>query len=188
MTKWALGIALAAVFVVSMTTTAFASGHLTLDDASAAISGERVKADITTTAAIPLDGASGAFGYAVLSDGGNGALDNVAVLVTHLPIDDSSHEDPESGFHTHVLDLKEAENKCKRHGSLEVDLAGSGANQAFDSDYQWIIEDNVAKIRNIPTSDLGDPSEVAAIAAFTVTPLFAGDNLTNLCVNVTDLS
>lgn len=48
--------------------------------------------------AVPMDGESGAFGYAVLSSETNNAL----VLVTHLPIDDSSHEDPVGGFHTRV--------------------------------------------------------------------------------------
>ena len=45
-----------------------------------------------------MDGESGAFGYAVLSSETNNAL----VLVTHLPIDDSSHDDPVGGFHTRV--------------------------------------------------------------------------------------
>jgi len=65
--------------------------------------------EIKTKANIPVDGKSGAFGYGALSDGGN----NLLVLVSHLPIDDSSHENPKSGFHTHILDLKAPTDACK---------------------------------------------------------------------------
>ncbi len=62
-----------------------------------------------------------AFGYAALTDGGN----NLLVLVTHLPIDDSSYEHPESGFHTHVLDLKAPGEACPG-ADFEVDQTNSG--------------------------------------------------------------
>ena len=179
-----LGTSFAAIFALSMILVpAFAGGHLQLTSASADITGQRLKADITTAANVPLDGMSGAFGYAVLTNGGDGALDNVVVIVTHLPIDDSSHEDPVSGFHTHVLDLKTPSNKCKKH-DLEVDLAGSGANSAFDSDYKFKINGNDINLREVPTSDLGNPSGVGAVASFTITPVFTGKNLTNLCVDI----
>lgn len=47
-----------------------------------------------------MDGESGAFGYGTLTDVGN----NLLVVVTHLPIDDSSYEKTLSDIHTHVLD------------------------------------------------------------------------------------
>jgi len=181
------GTVFAAVFVLSMLMpSAFAGGHLALSSASADITGERLKADITAQISIPLDGSAGAFGYAVLTDGGSGALDNVLVLVTHLGIDDSEHEDPVSGFHTHVLDLMAPSNKCKKH-TLEVDLGGSVANSAFDPDYHFNISGNDINLRNIPTADLGDPSEVIGVASFTVTPVFKGGNLSNLCIDVIQL-
>lgn len=183
-TKTILGASFAAIFAVSMIMTpAFASGHLSLVSASAVITGDRLKADLVTSTAVPLDGSAGAFGYAILTNGGSGALDNVVVLVTHLGIDDSSHEDPISGFHTHVLDLMAPSKNCKKF-DVEVDLAGSVANAAFDSNYQWIIDGTSIKIRNVPTSDLGNPTEVLGVVAFTVTPVFKGGSLTNLCVDV----
>jgi len=38
----------------------------------------------------------------------------------------------------------------------------------------------------VPTSDLGDAG-VEAFASFTVTPVFSGDALTNLCVHVVEI-
>jgi len=188
--KTIAGISLAVLFTMSMVfTPAFATGHLTLKDGTSATIQQKgnnieLAASFKTITAIPTDGDSGAFGYAVLTDGGSGPLDNVVVLVTHLPIDDSTHEELPSGLHTHVLDLMTPSESCTGH-SLEVDLAGSVANSAFDADYTWNIKDNTAKIKKVPVGDLGNPDNVALIAAFTVTPVFAGDNLTNLCVDVT---
>lgn len=143
-----------------------------------------MSASITTKSAIPTNGKYGVFGYAILTDGGNGPLDNVVVIVTHLGIDDSSHENPRSGWHTHVLDLMDPSPFCNGH-TLEVDLTGSGANTAFDSDYAYGMKGNKLTITDVPTSDLGDPSSVGGIVAFTVTPVFdSGNQPTNLCVDV----
>ncbi|MBM4200343.1 MAG: hypothetical protein FJ189_03555, partial [Gammaproteobacteria bacterium] len=83
--------------------------------------------EFKTAAPVPMDGKAGAFGYALLSDSGN----NVLVIVTHLPIDDSSYETVPSGFHTHVLDLKAPGAACAG-ASFEVDIPASKANQRFD--------------------------------------------------------
>jgi hypothetical protein len=106
--------------------------------------------EIETKANIPMDGKSGAFGYAALTDGGN----NLLVLVTHLPIDDSSHEKPVSGFHTHVLDLKQPTAACKG-ANFEVDLENSGKNKAFDADYKYQIKGSEIKIENVPVAGFG---------------------------------
>jgi len=45
---------------------------------------------------IPLDGMSGTFGYAWLTDD----LDNVLALVSHLPIDENSYQIPGPGLYT----------------------------------------------------------------------------------------
>ncbi|MDV3241924.1 MAG: hypothetical protein LOY00_09165 [Methylocaldum sp.] len=70
--------------------------------------GKVLDVEIETSAAVPMDGKAGAFGYGALTDGTN----NVLVLVTHLPIQDSTHVDPKSGFHAHVLDLKKPTAAC----------------------------------------------------------------------------
>lgn len=174
-----LGTVLAAAFVFSMVMNpAFAAGHLAITNANTNVGAGKLNVHIKTAADIPLSGDAGAFGYAVLTDGFN----NVLVLVTHLPIDDSSHEDPESGFHTHVLDLKGATNKCKNFDA-EVDLVSSGQNVGFDADYKWNISSNHANILNVPTDELGS-DDVGGVVAFTVTPVFKGPNLSNLCVDV----
>ncbi len=67
-------------------------GYLVLKETEVEVesngSNKVLKLEIKTQAPIPVDGKSGAFGYAALTDGGN----NLLVLVTHLPIDDSSYE------------------------------------------------------------------------------------------------
>lgn len=185
--KTILGTTLTAVFAVSMIMTpAFAasSGYLTIKSSSSTISSGELNASIKTKSAIPTNGKAGAFGYAVLTNGGSGDLDNVLVIVTHLGIDDSSFENPRSGFHAHVLDLTIPLDDACAGFDAEVDLLASVANTSFDPDYSYKIRGNVLTISGIPTSDLGDATAVDAIVAFTVTPVFSGTDLTNLCVDV----
>lgn len=142
---------------------------------------KKLELEVKTQSAIPVDGKSGAFGYAFLTDGGN----NVLVAVTHLPIDDSSHENPDSGFHTHVLDLMAPTKACEG-ASFEVDLANSAKNSAFDANYTWKVEENEVSIKNVPVADLGDAG-VETIAAFTLKPILdAKGKPSNLCVTVVD--
>lgn len=137
--------------------------------------------EVRANQAIPVDGKSGAFGYAALTDNGN----NLLVMVTHLPIDDSSHEDPVTGFHTHVLDLKTPTEACAG-ASFEVDLENSGKNSAFDADYKWEVDGNKISVDNVPVADLGDAG-VEAVVSFTLKPVLdANQKPTNLCVNVVD--
>lgn len=137
--------------------------------------------EIETEAPIPVDGQSGAFGYAALTDGGN----NLLVLVTHLPIDDSSYEHPESGFHAHILDLKEPGKACEG-ANFEVDLDSSGKNKAFDADYKWQTKENKISVKNVPVADLGDAG-VESVVTFTLKPILDAENKpTNLCVTVAD--
>lgn len=137
--------------------------------------------EVETQGAIPMDGKSGAFGYAALSDGGN----NLLVAVTHLPIDDSSFEKVPSGFHTHVLDLKDPTEACPG-ANFEVDLESSGKNKAFDADYKWSVKGDTLKVKNVPVSDLGDAG-VEAVVSFTLKPVLDGEGKpTNLCIHVVD--
>ena len=137
--------------------------------------------EIETQAAIPVDGKSGAFGYAALTEGGN----NLLVLVTHLPIDDSSYENPKSGFHTHVLDLKEPGEACAG-ANFEVDRESSRKNKAFDADYKWKVKGNKISVENVPVADLGDAG-VESVVSFTLKPILdANKKPTHLCVSVTD--
>lgn len=162
-----------------------AAGYLTLKEVEVEWEGKADKktleVEIKTNQDIPTDGKSGAFGYAVLTDSGN----NVLVLVTHLPIDDSSHEAMPSGFHAHVLDLKEPTGACSG-ANFEVDLENSGKNTAFDADYKWKTEDNKISVEKVPVSDLGDAG-VESVVSFTLKPILdANKKPTNLCVTVVD--
>jgi len=177
------GTALAAVFVLSMIMVpAFAAGHVVINAPGtfAVINGNSLKATITVTAPIPVDGSS-AFGYAILTGSGP-ATNNVLVLVTHVGFDDSSFEDRKSGFHTHVLDLKTPTGSCPG-ATFEVDLATSPSNAGFDKKYAYNIAGNVASINHAKVSDLNGGA-VANIAAFLASAVFAGPTLTNICVNV----
>lgn len=137
--------------------------------------------EIETAAAVPMDGNAGAFGYGALTDGTN----NVLVLTTHLPIDDSSHEQAPSGFHTHVLDLKPPTPACPG-ASFEVDLVNSAKNPAFDANYAWSIKGNEVEVKKVPTTDLGDAG-VENIVSFTIKPILdAEQKPTNLCITVVD--
>ena len=188
-TKTILGISFAAAFAISMIILpAYAEGHLGITDtevetkSNAKGTNDRIKVHIEVGADIPLDGTAGAFGYGIFT---GGVTDNVLVLVTHLPIDDSNHEDPTSGFHTHVLDVIAPTGACTNGFTHEVDLAGSGMNKGFDLDADWEIDGKTAWIGFTPTKRLNGVTDVDFVAAFTVTPIFAEGTLTNLCLTVT---
>lgn len=155
--------------------------YLELKDVDLRIRGDSPKLDVSirTAGRIPLHGGAGAFGYAIMTDG----LNNVLVLVTHLGIVDSEFVG-KGGFHTHVLDLMAASEDCGGFDA-EVDLVGSGENDAFDPNYRFHVGGRSAGIRKVPMSDLGDAT-VEMTASFTVTPVFSDDTLTNLCVDVVD--
>jgi hypothetical protein len=182
------------LFAVSVITTALTAGnawaetkadYLTIKNTEVEVKSgggqKQMELEVETQSPIPVDGKSGAFGYAFLTDGGN----NVLVAVTHLPIDDSSYENPDSGFHTHVLDLMAPTKACDG-ASFEVDLANSAKNSAFDANYTWKVEGNEVSIKNVPVTDLGDAG-VETIAAFTLKPVLdAKGKPSNLCVTVVD--
>lgn len=160
-----------------------ANDHLKLKNAEAEWQGrtKTLEIEVETQAAVPMDGTAGAFGFGALTDGGN----NVLVLTTHLPIDDSSHEQTPSGFHTHVLDLKAPSSGCAG-ANFEVDLENSARNKAFDANYAWSIKANKIEIENIPAADLGDAG-VESLVSFTIKPILdAQQKPQHLCVSVVD--
>lgn len=172
-------------FLLSSTQTQSGQDHLSMTEAEAgweyANGNKTIKIEIETSKAIPTDGGSGAFGYAALSAGGN----NVLVLVTHLPIDDSSYEKVPSGFHTHVLDLKDPTSACPG-ANFEVDVESSKQNTSFDANYRWKVEGNEAEIERVPAADLGDAG-IENIASFTLKPVLSADGKpTHLCVAVVE--
>ena len=127
---------------------------------------------------IPLDGLSGNVGYAWMT----ADLDNVLVLVAHLPIDESSYQMPGPGYYTYVLEMKEASPSCADY-DLELDIPGSLANPAFDKDYNWSVEGKRLKVSKVPTADLGDTG-VERIVAIRLVSILSEEVLTNVCVDV----
>lgn len=137
--------------------------------------------EIETASPIPINGKAGAFGYGALTDGPN----NVLVLSTHLPINDSKYEQAPSGFHTHVLNLKAPTPNCAG-ASFEVDLPSSTKNTGFDANYPWSIKGSKIKVEKIPTADLGDAG-VENIVSFTIKPILdIQQQPTHLCVTIVD--
>lgn len=176
----AISLTLASGMVLAET-----SGYLSIKQVKIELKGKgdskTLDMEINTGHTIPDDGKSGAFGFAALTDDGN----NLLVVATHLPIDDSSHEDEKSGFHTHVLDLKAPTDACKG-ANFEVDLENSGKNSAFDADYQWKLEGDKISVKNVPVTDLGNAG-VEAVVSFKLKPILdANKKPTNLCVTVID--
>jgi hypothetical protein len=174
---------LLAVIAFAPVSLAETPGYLSIKKAEADWEGKEkaVEFEIETGGAVPMEGKAGAFGYGALTDGPN----NVVVLVTHLPIDDSSHENPKSGFHTHVLDLKAPTAACSG-ATFEVDLENSGKNTAFDANYAWSVKGNKIEVKHIPAADLGDAG-VENLVTFTIKPILdAQRKPTNLCVTVVE--
>ena len=176
----AISLTFASGFVLAET-----SGYLFIHNVKSEVEGKGTNktlgVEIKTNRTIPMDGKSGAFGYAILTDSTN----NVLVLTTHLPIDDSSHEDPVNGFHTHVLDLKEPTDACKT-ANFEVDLVTSAKNTAFDANYQWKVKGEEISVKKVPVAELGDAG-VETVVSFTLKPILDANNKpTNLCVTVVD--
>jgi hypothetical protein len=133
---------------------------------------------VKVRADIPLDGLSGTFGYAWLTDD----LNNVLALVSHLPIDESSYEIPGPGLYAYVLDMKAATADCAGY-DLELDIQNSLANPAFDADYEWSVDDNRLRVSKVPTADLADTG-VEKIVAIKLASILSEEVLTNVCVDV----
>lgn len=129
---------------------------------------------------IPLDGMSGNVGYAWQTDGHN----NVLVLISHLPFDESSYQMPGPGYYTYVLDMKEPSPRCAQY-DLEVDIPGSKANPAFDKDYEWSVDGKRLKVSGVPTADLGDEG-VDSIVAIRLVSVLSEEVVTNVCVDVVE--
>lgn len=181
--RWAVAIGL--LFGAAALHAATQAGYLRFQETEAETESKHgqktLELEIKTESPIPVDGKAGAFGYAALTAG----TDNVLVVVTHLPIDDSSHEQAGSGFHTHVLDLKQPTAACSG-ANFEVDLVNSGKNKAFDADYSWQIKDRKISVEEVPVTDLGDAG-VESIVSFTLKPVLGPDQKpTHLCVTVVD--
>lgn len=198
----AAGIAVIIAMTVASVSVAHAQGHLVSDgiavqpgleathDPNARNS--EIRVTFETTAAIPTGGSSEPFGYAVLTESGNGpdvSLNNVLVLMSHLGPEDSHVRNPIGGFHTHVLDLMGPSTACAG-ADLEVDPVKSGGNAGFDLDTNWNIIRNVARIGPTPIEFLNaNPSGapgVEAIFAFTLEPRLI-DTDRHLCVFVVDV-
>jgi len=181
-TKTILGLSLAAVFAVSMLGSAYAGGHLTIVDVeiSKSEAGKNLlDIHITVGADIPETGS--AFGYGVV---GNAGFNNVLALTSHSGIlDHSSQEDKDDGIlHPHVLDLKAATDACGA-AELEVDLAKTvKTKNNFDAPYDTVVDDEEVWVTGVPRSDLAGQAKV--VVAFTIEPLFDGDDLTNLCLTL----
>jgi len=210
-TKTILGVSLAAAFTISMLMAQGAladderASHLVIDDVSFTTvtdDGEDfLKVVIETDGPVKNNGQYGAYGYGVLTNGG----ENVLALTTHMCAADSPHQGDASDdrcpnsvglvneeidlsgvasaidgplFHAHVLDLKGATANCAgvdNASPFEVDIEGSLVNNGgvpgVSPDYP--VKTSGAKITagNIPTSVLGGSIDGAATVSFEIVGL-----------------
>jgi len=181
-TKTILGLSLAAVFAVSMLGSAYAVGHLGITGVEILKNADAknlLDIHITVGADIP---ETGAFGYGIVGDAG---FNNVLALTSHSGILDHSFQggDENNGIlHPHILDLKAATDVCGA-AELEVDLAKTvRTRNNFDALYDTEVIGDTVWVTGVPKSDLSGKAKV--VVAFTIEPLFDGDDLTNLCLTL----
>jgi len=177
------GTAFAAVFVLSMIMVpAFAVGHVILDPLNTVttVAGNSLKAKITVTVPISVTGTPTNFGYGIFT---GSPTNNVLAIATHLPLDDSSFENPVSGFHTHVLDLTTPDASCPAGSDAEIDLTNSPLNTGFDVKYPFKIVDKSVILQNANVKHLNSGT-VSSIAAFTITGVTDGGGNLHLCLDV----
>jgi len=174
MTKWALGIALAAVFAFSMIMVpAFAGGHIVVESSEMKKYVKKGEIDlaIKVAAKIPKD-ETGLFGWALLG------WEKVLVLVTHVPaFDDSDFDDKKGAFHTHVLSLTDVTD-CT--SGLKVDTGEA----ITDPGYKNKVGNDNIKIKKVSLADLGAPTGPPKVTGFFIND--AGE-AGSLCVNPTGL-
>jgi hypothetical protein len=148
-------------------TPAFATGHLDIVSAEVQEKNEKVKLELNTAADVT-SGLPGFYGYAALTSD----FQDILVAVTHLPIDDVDPDaDPETGFHTHIVDL-----------TTETDCA-SGIAVAFASPEavgELKVDGTEVKVTDVDAADVGELS--GAVPSFTLT---IEDS--ELCVNVSEI-
>lgn len=216
-TKTILSISIAAVFALSFvvvqsaTATDERARHLVTNTevTTAIVDGEEyLKATITADGPIKNNGQLGAYGYALITDGGAG--DNVLALTTHMCASDSPVQGNANNnkcpnpvglldfaftqandgplFHAHILDLKPQTPACAAvpgASGLEVDVAGSlatnGGVAGVSPDYPIKVSGKTITVGNVPVSVLND-NTVEAVASFEIVGLAIGDTITNLCI------
>jgi hypothetical protein len=143
--KIALGLLIAVGFIgttvaapVLATTVA---DFLTIVRAEVSANSE-LNARLITEGVIPTDGSEGAFGYGILTDDG----DAILVATTHAGVLDSEEqrfiEDPT--WHTHLVRLGDVEQCGEDQGIVDITWQSPG---------QVEINDNIARISGVPTSD-----------------------------------
>jgi len=164
-----LTISLAAIFVASMIMVpAFAGGHLTIEEAEVEKDKGKWEVEIETSADIPTDGSSGAFGYGVI---GKKAI---LVATTHGGVgpdhpDQAGQGDPV--MHTHVVTLG------PNAGCPDNLAVASITSPSFSIE----IDNDELEIEGVPTSAAGKLTQTTA--SFTLSILGPANAPTAVCVN-----
>jgi hypothetical protein len=133
---------------------------------------------------IPINGTGGAFGYGILTDDG----DTILVTHTHPGVMDSEAqrfmEDPV--WHNHFMKLGHVEQCDEDQGVINITWQSPGV---------VTIDDNAAKINNVPTDEFegwhsitGEPlsmmlgDDVSDVISFKLDPVFGEEGLEAVCV------
>jgi hypothetical protein len=133
---------------------------------------------------IPINGTEGAFGYGILTDDG----DAILVTHTHPGVMDSEAqrfiEDPV--WHNHFVKLGDVEQCDEDQGVINITWQSPGV---------VTIDDNAAKINNVPTDEFegwhsitGEPlsmmlgDDVSDVISFKLDPVFGEEGLEAVCL------
>lgn len=137
--------------------------HLTITSSRTTVRDGKLDVSFTTGGAVPMEGSTVPFAYLIRT---SPLYDNTGpqppsgslVLTTHLPFDDSSSEDPKSGFHTHVWDFQVASAAC---AGYELEVVGAGTDAAFE----YAVSGNSVTLTNVPVAQLASEkvTEIAAL-------------------------
>jgi hypothetical protein len=131
------------VFDIPLVFALSAESFLTIERANVLIDNDDLRAELMVEGLlIPTDGSEGAFGYGILTEDG----DAILVATTHAGVLDSEEqsfmEDPT--WHTHLLRLGDIAECAKDQGVIDITWQSPGEVR---------INDNIATISNVPTTD-----------------------------------
>ncbi|MDQ4013100.1 MAG: hypothetical protein M3146_05165 [Thermoproteota archaeon] len=166
--------------------TAYAiENYLQLRSASVNYHGGDIDVDIRTGGNIPSESGNNGFGYAVLTDVGDEAVDDVLVAISDIGLKNNDKSTKNDKLHTYVLDLTGDTSKACSGSDYEVTKSSSD-NEAFDTSYPIDVKGNKISIDDVNTNDLASDT-VKAIASFTTEAITNNGKIKQICIDIQDV-
>jgi len=173
MTKWAMGIALAAAFAFSMVMVpAFAGGHLVFDEVEISKNGKSL--EIEVSADIPQAGEAGAFGF--------GAFGTKAILAITShggvgPDSETQANQADPVLHTHAVTTKTVAACVSASNPTGLAVASASFEEVGDLE----VDDDEVEVENIAKNKIGKLT--GTVVSFTLSTT-NGD----ICINVVNVA